>query len=211
MDLLVIVVGIMVSFLLNEWRQGKEDIRKEQRLLIALREDVRADSISFANELAELSELIELGMILVEREKLPTDPDSVMLLLSSCASYISFPFNDITYEEIRATGAGALIRDKALLRQIIEMYDKHLPMMREYQSIDKWMVLERVFPFLEPRLVLADPDPAVLEGLRNDTQWRNLVTSNAGFKAQMRGEMAEHLHRIDSLGIMLDEAIATTP
>lgn len=204
LDFLVIVAGIMVSFLLNEWRQDEQDQRTEHRLLTSLRADLKADSLSLRSEIAELERITERGALLLDIERTPDDLDSIAILLSACASYTTFPVNDLTYREISTTGRAELIQDPELLRNIIELYERHWEVLREYQSIDKWLVLERFFPYLEAHISLADPKADAFNAMREDPQWTNLLYNSIGFKTQLKGILEEQAARIDSLALQVD-------
>ena len=203
----MIVAGIMVSFLLNEWRQQQKDERTEQRLLASLLVDLRADSVAIAKELLDMDQTISAGTSLANTDGLPAATDSLAILISESAAYVTFTPNDLTYQELRTTGSAALIQDTELLRAIIDLYDHQWPLMAEYQSIDKWMVLERYYPYLQEHILLSAPHRDDLLAVKEDVSWSNLLASSVAFKSHIKNQLSEQASRIDQLILQVKAAM----
>ncbi|MBX2980770.1 MAG: hypothetical protein KF905_15900 [Flavobacteriales bacterium] len=174
-EFLVIVFGIMVSFLLNEWRQERNERIQEQRLLADLRDDLRNDSAAFAQEMRDLELILSSIARLKQHSETPIPADSVLRFLGPPLSYVGISAQDVTYQAMKSTGSVALVRDKDLLRDIFSLYGYRYFMLREAADIDKRMVLDHMLPLVNERFLLRTADGAVMDRLMADTNWQNLI------------------------------------
>ncbi len=199
LELLVIIVGIMVSFLLNEWRQSIRDRDKEQRLLHDLHADLRQDSIAIQDELADLERIMHSSQRLHAHPVRNVPLDSVVAVLGPVLSYSIIPFHQVTYREMLATGDAELLRDDQLLRDIMELYERHYFMIRELGEIDERIVLDRMFPVSNRTVLFEQPDTASMNTLMRDVEWRNLLNLSMFFKSRIIEDLKEQLDRIDRI------------
>lgn len=204
----MIVAGIMVSFLLNEWRQERSERAQEQRLLADLRDDLRNDSAAFAHEIRDLELILSSIARLKKHGETPIPADSVLRFLGPPLSYVGVSTQDVTYQAMKSTGSVALVRDKDLLRDIFSLYGHRYFMLREGGDIDKRMVLDHMLPLVNERFLLRAADVAVMDRLMADTHWQNLIDFSEFHKTRilelLRKEQA-HIHElIARIGQQLD-------
>ncbi len=195
----MIVAGIMVSFLLNEWRQDRQDQQDEQQLLHDLRDDLRQDSLAMSIELHDLEWILARSERLKTHSQYPIPEDSLLQYLGPPLSYFTAPFQEVTYQAMRATRSAALIRDDALLKDIFNLYEQRYFMLREMASIDKHMVLDRMFPVLERQLFLLDANMVEFERLMADLEWRNLMEHGHMHKQRIVQRLKDEIAHGDSL------------
>lgn len=207
-EFLVIIAGIMVSFLLNEWRQERMDRREERRLLEDLKVDLRQDSVLMADELRQVEEVLDLGRRLFEHPTRPLPLDSVTHHLSPAISYIAIPFHQASYMSMRYTRSASLIQDRELLRDLVELHESRYFMMREIFGIDRSQVLERLFPITERHVMITEATPADLDRMMADPEWRNLTIHSLMFKRQIADMFLEELAHGDSLMRRIEAALA---
>lgn len=195
----MIVTGIMVSFLLNEWRQEVKDRGTEQALLRDLLTDLRQDSVTLANEITEIDQVMRYSQRLIEHAEVALPPDSVGRMLASCLSYSRIPLQRVTYQAMRSTGSTGLLRDRELLHDVLKLYEQDYFMIDEICDIDKRFVVDRMFPYVDARVDILDPDMDVLRSMFRDVQWRNLIQSSRYFKQYLIQMMRSELEAVDDL------------
>lgn len=198
-EFLVIVAGIMVSFLLNEWRQERSDRLEERRLLMDLLDDIRQDSLIMALEVEELGSTLQLGKRLLAHQTNRVHPDSVLAHLLPLMSYTAVPFTQVTYHSMRATRTASLIRDRGLLRDILELHESRYFGLREMFNIDRFQVVERMFPVTERHIRLSEADTERLDQLLADPEWRNLAFHGLLFKKKIATMLTEEIAHGDTL------------
>jgi len=207
LEFFVIVAGIMVSFLLNDWRQERQDRRDEQRLLNDLLVDLRQDSLNLANEIAETMGILSRLERLARHAEQPIPQDSIPGILGPTLSYSRIPFQQVTYHAMRATGGMALIRDQDLLRDLLLLYEQQYFMLQELSDLDKRYALERIFPYVDSRIVVFQGDSEALDRMAQETEWKNLLFISNFFKGEnlaimrRQGEMVNGLMRRIEQGI----------
>ena len=196
MEVAVLVIGISLSFGLNEWRVAREAQRSEIRLLEGLRDNLRTDSLT----LVALGNRME-GMIAgydqllqpVLAAQLPED--SLDLYMDMLITYTKFTRTDVTYEEMRQTGASRLISNTRLRDTVIGLYSTTYVRADEWDRIDSQFVLERMIPYLEAHAPYVPFDPSsgmfanrrpVYERLSTEDHFLNLVSTRRLFKSVKR-------------------------
>ena len=198
-EFLVIVAGIMVSFLLNEWRQERQDRREEQRLLGDLLEDLRQDSLHLANEVDMLLMILDFSGRLERHAENRIPTDSIHSILGPSLAYSRIPLRQVTYRTMIGSGGTALVRDPELMRDLLLLYEQDYFMFAELSEIDKRTSMERMIPYVEKRIDLRSPDPKDFETMTADTEWKNHLYMSMYFKStlvQYMRTLGEKVHTI---------------
>ena len=153
-EILVIIIGITISFWVNEWRIANEERDSEKRLIHEFHENLAADSLNLFTDM----KLIETGLpaydtvinTTVDWQSFPKD--SIGKFLQFTSIYFTFLSNDMTYEEIKQSGLSRLISNKPLLADIINLYHVDYLQIREINKIESTFILNRMLPFLDSQL-----------------------------------------------------------
>ncbi len=198
-EFLVIVAGIMVSFLLNEWRKEMQDRRTEQQLLGDLITDLRQDSLNLAREINEMQWIVGLTERLSRHVDEPIPADSITDVLGPSMSYSRIPFQLVTYHAMRSSGTLSLLQDRDLVRDLMMLYEQDYFKIQEMSDIDKRFSLDRIFPFADARVLLIAPEMEAMDRMARETEWRNLLFSSLFFKGILIDAMQEQLGTIDRL------------
>lgn len=209
LDLFVIILGISVSFMLNEWREHNQNQRSEIAALQAIHDDLVADSLVIHTENKTIESFQKLYNYFLKNADNPkANPDSIQRALASFAMYTTLEIKNVGYEQLKATGQLGLISDKQLLSQIIDLYTNQYAVVKEYGYIDKKMVLEQYIPFImkDAPLSINDlnskPDITKMKAyktlIKNKT-FKNMFFINIGFKAQILTQNRELKNQIKQL------------
>lgn len=154
-ELLILVLGITMSFVLNEYRQQQRDLKLEDNLLHQFRDNLILDSIMLSGQSKSLELRTEFSRYLLG---LPEDSgyrDSVGLSLVYLMNYGGFYPSDITYQEMRSLGNSRLIRNKTLLNELIQLYEMDYDLVNEWASADRSFLLEELLPYMNRNLPFA--------------------------------------------------------
>ncbi|MDF1836906.1 MAG: hypothetical protein P1V35_03475 [Planctomycetota bacterium] len=195
-ELIIVVLGISISFALQDWRQGRHDIAEEQRFLDGFAVEIRQD-----REVLELHiKNIEDSLASIRSALDPTtrpglDDAALDRVMDKVLGYNNFSPSVATYFELRQTGGSKLIRDKAQLGRIIALYERFYPQATEWDEINRNYILQTMFPFVDehgPAFeshvegAFAHGYHAVFEALEGNPQFRNKLRSNIMFKEGQR-------------------------
>lgn len=209
LELGIVVLGVSISLLLNEWRQQRADRAEEVRILESFATDLRVDledlqrRMEVLQDAGELMQKVRTPSSLAELDEAQRDQ-----AMDAALGYIAFRPTRATYLEMQQTGDSSLIRDKELLHALIGLYERGYPAAREWDDINRNFVLERMFPFVDEygpafasdvRGAFARDYHKVLDALQTDDRFRNLLRSSAMFKEGQRivyGQVVEALERI---------------
>ncbi len=192
LEFVIVVVGISLSFFLQDLREEHSMRAEEDRFLAGFARDFRADlEVLRSREalLASMSTGLRSTMDSKQREEL-TDKD-LDRIMDAGLTYVAFAPSMATYLELRQTGASKLIRDKKLLGKIIRLYETDYALATEWDRINRDLVLQRMFPYVEEfgpgvdgRLdgSYASGYHSVFLALEHEQWFKNLLSTNAMFK-----------------------------
>ncbi len=197
-ELVIIVVGIMLSFLLNEWRLGRQEQKQERVILENIRENLQEDQYLMEEEVKALHEVQRVTRRYLDLEWVPED--SLRYYSGYLQVYSTFPFNNLAYREMEQTGESKFIRNRELLKQIISHYEKDYFAIKEYNEVDKRLILDRIMPYIDHHF----PNRSRLLIPENEEQLRaspfqNLVRNNFYFKAVQIQLYQAQMAKMDSL------------
>ncbi len=148
LELIVIIFGVTVSFMLNEWRENRKMENVEISALETIRDDMIADTLKITEELKMLNKIDSGFVYLFENlEKKNINTDSLITAMGYYATYSQFYRNDIGYQQLKETGQLQIISNKELLKSLINLYVNEYLYIDEYTYIDKKMTLEDYLPF----------------------------------------------------------------
>ncbi len=145
-EIMVIFIGISISFLFDEWRDNRKDRELEHKHLIDLKSNLQQDTF-------QLAHMIEGGKIFVNSSrKLATFKndaailDSIDFHIDNASSYQLLKSNKTAYEEIKQTGHTGLITNDSLKKIVLQHYTLLIPYCEEWGNIDKNYTLTQLIP-----------------------------------------------------------------
>lgn len=176
LEVIVLVLGISISFALDEWRTEREAQQAERRVWQAVRDDLAADTLYLTRRLVQLR-----GMVAGYRRLLAEQPDSVAADMDKLMSYVAFRPTDVALEEIRQ-GSGTRLRERALVGRLVSLHAREYDLVREWDAINRDFVLGRLYPYLDTNSPSSADLDATWRALRAQPSFRNLVHTHLTFK-----------------------------
>lgn len=143
----ILILGISISFLLNEWRLNRQARHEQVELLKDFQKNLKTDSVTVASIAKNLEAQMKASDYLL---KLPADAvfsDSVAYNLLVTLNYAPFTPTQITYEEMKSLGTSNLIENDTLARGIIRLYEVIYKGVLEWTDIDGAHIKERLIPY----------------------------------------------------------------
>ncbi len=147
-EIAILVLGISVSFLLNEWRMNQREQAEERDLLESFRSDLISDSTYISGAVKTIENQIERGNKVLANNSYQYS-DSLRFQVLTTLNYVPFRTNDITYEGMKSVGASALIKNDSLRSQIIGIYENGYQLLQTWTGIDSEHVRLRLIPYVE--------------------------------------------------------------
>ncbi len=178
--------------MLQDWMQDRAGRRTETRLLAGFEGDLRMDLAALRHYSKRLDESIDSLRQLRDRKVVETlDDEALDKVMDQVLGYVNFEPSMATYLEVRQTGASSLIEDKVLLRTLIALYERVMPAVRQWDDINRGIVMDRLFPFVDEH----GPDfnsnlegafargySQVVRELGEERRFRNLLRSSLLFR-----------------------------
>jgi hypothetical protein len=145
-EVIVIFLGISISFWFDEWRDNRKDRETEREILLNLKANLAQDTMLLGGT-AEMGEDLVRGINKVIVFKQDAEiADSVSFFIDLAASYLGCQTNQTTYEEIKQTGNTSLIQDDTLKRAILGHYTSIIPYAKEWAEVDKTHIMSYLIP-----------------------------------------------------------------
>ncbi len=144
-EIFVIIIGITLSFLVNEWRENNKIREEEITALETILDNLKTDSVNISNEISVLSQSDTLYDYFLHHvfDKNPR-LDSLGRAFEAIFSYSKFTPKLIGYQQLKETGKLNIISDKNLLKDLIELYTATQDLIAEQNFIDKTVSIEYV-------------------------------------------------------------------
>ena len=190
------VVGITLSFWVQDLRQAKGERAEETRYLAGLERDLQVDRETLTKTMDVCDKLIDqIDHTFDATPGAELTNEDIDRAMDALLTYSGFASSRATYRELRQTGASKLIRDKSLLAEVIGLYERTHANIEEWDQINRSYVLERMFPYLDehgPAIKVeivgayAAGYHVAYEALKSEPHFQNLVRTNRLFKSAQR-------------------------
>jgi hypothetical protein len=147
-DLVVVVLGIMISFNLNEWNNRRSDAQEKRNLLQTVYENVQADTAYINKEITVLRSIYKYNRRLALSpgvyDSMPVD--SLIQAVYSLQNFSGFNGHNVGFTELSYSGKMSLIDNQKLKASIISFYTNSYDGLKNWNSIDRYVVLEMIIP-----------------------------------------------------------------
>ena len=147
-ELLILVLGISLSFVLNEYRVQKQEEKTEAELLTNFRDNLILDSLSLHIQMQVQDVRKKSAQSLLRLTPESEFTDSIPYHMVVLLNYGGFYPTDITYQEMRSLGHSRLIQNTELLNEIIQLYEADYDLVGEWASLDKTFMTTELLPYV---------------------------------------------------------------
>ena len=152
-ETLVVIVGIVGAFELENWKEARQDRVREQEYLGRIENDLKSDTIYFNRRIAEdeqeMANLYKIVHEMYKIQKTLKDFQNLMSMTTFPTEHLTI--QNFTFLEMTSSGNLDLIRNKTLKEELIsyynkaEMYGKHIKEINEW-SVQIFLKIREVLP-----------------------------------------------------------------
>jgi hypothetical protein len=145
-EVIVIFLGISISFWVDEWRSHRKEREIEHKMLENLKSNLEQDTLVLGRSVYATNLMVRGVEMLTRFEQEADIADSVIFYIDMAASYTGVLTNQTAYEEMKQTGYTRLIQDDTLKRAILGHYTTLIPYVQEWCEVDKAHTLTQLIP-----------------------------------------------------------------
>uniref|UniRef100_UPI00404894E7 hypothetical protein n=2 Tax=Roseivirga sp. TaxID=1964215 RepID=UPI00404894E7 len=154
-EILILIFGISISFLLNEWRLNSQAKKEQIKLLEDFQANLRTDSLAISQIVKNLDIQQKASLTLLQLKADDVFSDSTTLNFLRTLSYSPFTPTQITYEQMKSLGASDLIENDSLAKQLVSLYEVSYKNVSEWTGIDGTHVKETLIPYTSQHMPFA--------------------------------------------------------
>jgi hypothetical protein len=154
-EIIILIFGISISFLLNEWRLNSQAQKEQIKLLEDFQSNLRADSTAISLIVKNLEMQQKASMALLQLKNKESFSDSIAMNFLRTLSYSPFTPTQITYEQMKSLGASDLIENDSLANQLVSLYEVSYKNVSEWTAIDGAHVVETLIPYTSQHMPFA--------------------------------------------------------
>ena len=192
LEFVIIIAGIMVSFLLNEWRENNREQEKKYQLLLELNQDLAGDSVHLEASIKLYKGMLRGYDSLLKNPNAEFNEDSLNFYVDRVTSYYVFQGNKSTYLKLNNDPNIVLNKQDSLLETFLVIHDQLYRHLQEWSSIDKRFVLDQLLPYMDLHAPFYYPPPPMMSfqgkvfyELKKEDAFMNLLKSGRTYKGAM--------------------------
>ncbi|GAB4016403.1 hypothetical protein [Spirosoma koreense] len=188
-EILVIFIGISISFFFDEWRENRRDDETVKKHLTVLRKNLAEDTLKLTFMIKHGGELINSIDKLTYFKSGSEIKDSIGFHIDHAASYLVFKPNQMAYEEIRQAAHTNLIKNDSLKTLFLSYYTSTIPYCAEWCKVDETHTMTQVIPEMSIYFPVVIDSLNVVSSQEKITalrlkKLRNLLLANAMYKKE---------------------------
>jgi len=164
LEMIVIVMGILVAFTLNNWNDSRKDKLKEMELLVELKENLTEDINNFKKSVDWQNIRIgKLTKAIIQLESSMPNLDTLLYNIRGTGYFERYEINSSAYETLKNSGFEN-ISSKQLKKKITHYYDvetKHMSFIVERLNNEQRNSIEQ-YKWKERQTYDGDPEKFTL-------------------------------------------------
>jgi type II secretory pathway pseudopilin PulG len=124
-EVTIIIVGILLSFMISNWVQGRKDYRKQREYLQQINKDLKIDLQGLNSGLEMRSnqlDFVSTTLRAINDQKEQVDLASVTRGFALLVSTVSFTTNNVTFRSLESIGQLGLIKNQEIVAKIVSLY-----------------------------------------------------------------------------------------
>jgi len=212
-EILVIIIGITLSFALNEWNKSRNDHKAYKNHLENLTNDLEIDFKQMNSDIASVSRIQKSLMYALKYN--PSNRDSIPRLseaINETMSYINFLPNNNTYRMLNSTGGLDVFRNKELVSELNKLYQydyAYIEMMEKHK--DK-VLYSHLLPLLYEEIYFEDaityPNIRTdVKSFLNNKKFRNICIDYEGACSSHSWSYTRALKRLEKVQGLIKEEL----
>ena len=210
-DTLVVIVGVLIAFTLNDWNENRKLKDLESELLIDIRDNLFASKTNLSNTIVYNKKTMEYYQQILDHIKADLPYNIALDTAFSNISYWSDPqFTYTAYETLKSKGLD-IIQNDSIKHTITQIYEQYFPfLMSEFNA--EWEVYQSlVLPFVSKNILYINGEtarPNNFNELKTNNEFHNIM----GLKMNMRKYLIQYTeeanNELNSLIAMIDQELS---
>ena len=150
LDVLVLILGISISFWIEKRRSSLGDRSKERYALTAVHDDLVRDTLTLTADMRRLHDhAAQLGDLLDSARTNTLPADSVAAITNVAATqYLSFILSESAFDQMKQTGTSQTIRNRNLARVLTAFYSSGMRNVNSWDDIAREHTAYRIAPYV---------------------------------------------------------------
>ena len=185
-EILVIIIGITLSFALNEWNKSRNDHKAYENHLENLSSDLEIDFKQMKSDSKSVND-IKRNLIYTLKYD-PMNRDSVPKLsgaIDGIMSYINFLPNNNTFRMLNSTGGLGIFKNKELVSELNQLYQYDYAYIEMMEKQKDQVLYSHLMPFLYEEIYFEDAltYPKIrtdIKAFLNNKKFRNICLDYQG-------------------------------
>lgn len=162
-EIVVIIVGITVSFFLNDWKEANSLKQQRNQLILDIQEDLRADSVYFSRLLSSYQLMAKSHDSLLAGRTDSLNRDSLTLFYDHVTAYLTFNRRTRSYNILSNNDDLKIQPKDTSLRMFMNLHNY------VYRTLDEWLLMEKEFIFKEVSPYLNEHSPFIVHDPENNS------------------------------------------
>ena len=205
-ELLVIITGISISFMVQSWREDRRSKKTEKLVLNHVLDDLKADSLAISEELEYMSFYTGgLQKILTYKDFNEIKDSLAIYLRGGLLNYSYLEKEVIGYQSMLQFEVVKTMDNQQLAKDIMHLYSGTYPTLDEWHEIDKTLVLEQYIPYYRTQFPFGSE---IEEKLLQNHEIKNIVVMAYSIKGQLVNFYTEALEEIKNLKIEIEKELS---
>lgn len=124
-EVVVIIIGVLLSLAITNWVQSRKDSRKETAFLRQIRQDLRDDLLALEYGLDFRSRQLEFASSTLQAINDPNRGVDLGVLVGGITDLITvdvFAASNVTFRSLESTGQLSLIENDSIINGLIDIY-----------------------------------------------------------------------------------------
>lgn len=163
LEIIVVIIGITISFTINNIQSDAADRRLEQNYLMGLLEDISSDILELEELITETKKVVESGRILLEQSGMnePTvGKDEFVNHVRTIAGRPNYISKNSTFTALKSSGYFHIIRDNQLLALLFD-YEQHYQGLKSVEMAEMYVSATITGPYIIKSIPIADPEKTI--------------------------------------------------
>lgn len=217
-EILIIVIGVTISFSLNEYKEDRREHKMYVNYLKGLQVDLKKDSLQMENDIRGFQKRTVTTQRILQAD--PGLPDSSLIKivgggLDQLLGWVVFLPNNNTFEILQSTGHFSVFPKDTIIQATVQLYISDYNFIAQQNKNIEELRADRLQNFVLENAYLEDyvsvqekarTDPGVF---LNNMYLRNCLVSYYYTSGRMIRDYKEILERLKGLKRMVDDELAS--
>ncbi|MBT8298076.1 MAG: hypothetical protein KJO52_07060 [Maribacter sp.] len=213
-EIVLVVIGILIALQINNWNEQRKDRITEQKILIALQEDLLVNIKRLNKDIILEQQTINQANKIIKHldERKPYNP-SLDAIFSEAIYSPDIIISASSYESLKFKGID-IIQRESLQRSIINLFDVvYTNLIAETVRLENQFWPSSVLPMIHKHFRQTDfreLKPTNYEALMEDTTYKNMVMHRTHFRQLALNWKTKALHDTEALVEMIGVELKKT-